>query len=353
MIESSRPSLNDHRWGVILAGGDGVRLRPLTRLACGDNRPKQFCPLLGGRTLLAQTQSRISKTVAPDRILFALTKKHEPFYSRALDEVPPVRKVVQPCNRGTLPAILWALLRVLRLDGQALVAFLPSDHHFSNESKFTSALDSAFDQTKANREFIILLGAAANRPETEYGWIEPHYAEANGYGDSLARVKRFWEKPSEDVAQQLFARGCLWNTFVMVGVADAFLRMVRRASPAICRAFEEALVSADLLEGDERMQRLYDGLSASDFSKEVLSRSSDTLAVASCGDIGWSDLGDPQRFIAALREEGVEIPCSLSGLCKECSPRVDSVIMPSSVDTAQLLGGAVTLSNAQIQEQLL
>ena len=350
MIESSRPSLNDHRWGVILAGGDGVRLRPLTRLACGDNRPKQFCPLLGGRTLLAQTQSRISKTVAPDRILFALTKKHEPFYSRALDEVPPVRKVVQPCNRGTLPAILWALLRVLRLDRQALVAFLPSDHHFSNESKFTSALDSAFDQTKANREFIILLGAAANRPETEYGWIEPHYAEANGYGDSLARVKRFWEKPSKDVAQQLFAQGCLWNTFVMVGAADAFLTMVRRASPAICRAFEEELFSADAGE-EERLGQVYADLCPSDFSKEVLSVSSDALAVASCGEIGWSDLGDPQRFIAALHEEGVEIPCSLSALCKKCSPRVESMITPSSVDTAQLLGDAVTLSNPQIQEQ--
>ena len=99
---------NHHRWAVILAGGDGIRLRPLTQLACGDNRPKQFCPLLGGQTLLAQTQRRISGTIPSDRVLFALTKKHEPFYAKALGKVPAARKIVQPANRGTLPAILWS-----------------------------------------------------------------------------------------------------------------------------------------------------------------------------------------------------------------------------------------------------
>src|SRR6185503_6129522 len=118
------------RWGVILAGGDGTRLQPLTRLACGDNRPKQFCPLLGGKTLLARTRSRIAQSIDQNRMLFVLTKKHEPFYSKELEMVPAHQKVIQPMNRGTLPAILWSLLRVSRLDNQAVVTFFPSDHHF-------------------------------------------------------------------------------------------------------------------------------------------------------------------------------------------------------------------------------
>src|SRR6185437_16101322 len=76
------------RWGVILAGGDGTRLQPLTRLACGDNRPKQFCPLLGGKTLLAHTRKRISHAIDPDRVLFVLTNKHEPFYRSELENIP-------------------------------------------------------------------------------------------------------------------------------------------------------------------------------------------------------------------------------------------------------------------------
>src|ERR1035437_2119647 len=74
-------NFHKHRWGIILAGGDGTRLRPLTRLACGDNRPKQFCPLLGGKTLLARTRSRIAQSIDRNRMLFVLTKKHEPFRS--------------------------------------------------------------------------------------------------------------------------------------------------------------------------------------------------------------------------------------------------------------------------------
>ena len=312
---------NHHRWAVILAGGDGIRLRPLTQLACGDNRPKQFCPLLGGQTLLAQTQRRISGTISSDRILFALTKKHEPFYAKALEKVPAARKIVQPANRGTLPAILWSLLRAVRLDRQAVVAFLPSDHHFAHESGFASALNSSFAHAEANRESVVLLGAAANRPETEYGWIEPETASGGKWGDGAPGVKRFWEKPSEQIAQRLFAQGCLWNTFVMVGAADTFLGMVRRASPAIFQTFEDLLCDVDLLAEEERMQTLYTHLSASDFSKEVLSVRTSELAVTSCGDIGWSDLGDPGRFVAALSATGMEVPCNLAGFCNECSPK--------------------------------
>src|SRR5712691_3181677 len=98
----SSPNHN-HRWGVILSGGDGVRLRPFTRLLTGDDRPKQFCRLGGDKTLLAQTRDRVARTVPPDRTVFALTKTHEPFYAAELAEVPVAQMVVQPCNRGTLP----------------------------------------------------------------------------------------------------------------------------------------------------------------------------------------------------------------------------------------------------------
>ena len=77
-------------------------------------------------------------------MLFVLTKKHEPFYSKELEMVPAHQKVIQPMNRGTLPAILWSLLRVSRLDNQAVVTFFPSDHHFVDERKFMAAVEWAF-----------------------------------------------------------------------------------------------------------------------------------------------------------------------------------------------------------------
>ena len=162
-----------HHWGVILAGGDGTRLRSLTRLVSADERPKQFCPLLGGRTLLSQTRLRTARNIDIDRTVFSLTRSHESFYATELAKVPQIRMVVQPSNRGTLPAILWSLLRILRLDKDAVVTFFPSDHFYSEEEKFMAGVAAGFDLARANAQSVILLGAVAKRPESEYGWIEP------------------------------------------------------------------------------------------------------------------------------------------------------------------------------------
>ncbi len=181
-----------HRWGVILAGGDGTRLQPLTHLVSGDNRPKQFCPLLGGKTLLAHTRKRISRVIDPDRVLFVLTKKHEPFYQSELHCVSDSQKIVQPQNQGTLPAILWSLLCLFRADEHAVVAFFPSDHYFANEDAFLSTIERTFDFLDERRNSVILLGAGAERQETEYGWIEP---EAVTGTRGFAAVRRTWESP--------------------------------------------------------------------------------------------------------------------------------------------------------------
>src|SRR5574337_286960 len=93
----------DHRWGVILAGGDGKRLLPLTRRIAGDNRPKQFCAIMDGETLLAQTRCRVKQMVQPRHTLLVVTETHECFYSEQLNDVPSDSLLVQPCNRGTTP----------------------------------------------------------------------------------------------------------------------------------------------------------------------------------------------------------------------------------------------------------
>jgi mannose-1-phosphate guanylyltransferase len=308
----------EHRWGVILAGGDGNRLRPLTHLVSDDDRPKQFCPLLDGKTLLAQTRLRIAGTVDPGRTLFALSKAHEPFYQDKLAKVPAIQKVVQPSNRGTLPAILWTLLRIIRFDEHAVVAFFPSDHYYSQEEKFLAGITSGYELAERHPRNIILLGAAADRPETEYGWIELGTTVASRFGNRLTRVKRFWEKPSSEIAKGLLEQGCLWNTFVMVGRASAFLKMIQQTAPIIYRDFGSILAQSGLGMEAELMEALYERLPISDFSKLVLSANTEGLSVASLGDIGWSDLGDPRRLITTLFESGMENPWVSSGSCNQC-----------------------------------
>jgi mannose-1-phosphate guanylyltransferase len=201
--------------------------------------------------------------------------------------------------------MISTLMRIIQLDEDASVAFFPSDHYYCAEGKFTAGVMSALQVAEADARSVILLGAPAKHPEVDYGWIEP----ADGSGNPLLlRVRRFWEKPSHEVAQDLLERGCLWNTFVMIGRAHAFLEMIRSAAADLYRAFESLLAEHRLEAHMETMTAIYDRLDTADFAKQILSPSADRLAVLRLGDIGWSDLGDPHRVLTALSRSGVETP---------------------------------------------
>ncbi len=293
------------RWAVILAGGDGERLRPLTRLIAGDERPKQFCSFLGGETLLEQTRRRVALAVSPDQSLIAVTAAHEPFYATLLSELPPNQVITQPRNQGTAPAILYSLLRLAAVAPKASVAFFPSDHYFSDEERFMAHVASAFEGADLRPELITLLGIAPEEPEVDYGWIEPARRIPGQGASSFHRVRRFWEKPSLALASSLMARGCLWNSFVMVGRAQAFLRMICRAVPALYNKFALVKSALNTVQEESRIRALYSGLSSTNFSRDVLTKSAAELAVLPVSKVGWSDWGAPQRVLSTLAYVGV------------------------------------------------
>ncbi|MBZ5633761.1 MAG: hypothetical protein LAO55_11620 [Acidobacteriia bacterium] len=291
---TARSDSHSRRWGVILAGGDGKRLLPLTRRISGDDRPKQFCALTGGETLLDQTRGRLSGMIADRQTLFLLTQTHERFYVDQLAGVAEERLLIQPYNHGTAPAISYSLTHIDQLDPDAIVAFFPSDHHFANDEAFAAHMDLAFTQAELDPDHVILLGIQADAPEESYGWIEPGNRVAGG---AVSEVRRFWEKPSRRVAAQLMRDGCLWNSFVMVGRASAFLAMIRRTLPELLRSLES-------MDG-RGLHELYARIPATNFSDEVLSKRPSDLTVLPARGLGWSDLGEPQRVLSAFRTHSV------------------------------------------------
>ena len=126
---------------IILAGGNGERLRPLTRRLVGDDRPKQYCPVVGEETPLDQTRRRAAALVTPDRTLIVVTREHEPYYAPALAELPARNVVEQPVGRGTAPAILYALLRLRTVAPGGTVAILPSDHYVDDDAAFMARVE--------------------------------------------------------------------------------------------------------------------------------------------------------------------------------------------------------------------
>jgi mannose-1-phosphate guanylyltransferase len=291
---------------VILAGGDGKRLLPLTRRIAGDDRPKQFCSVVGSETLLRQTRRRVSRLVQPWRTLLLLTRAHEPFYANEVAGIPSSCLLIQPFNQGTAPAILYSLLRLREMDPNGVVAFFPSDHHFSDDGAFVGHIDSAYAAASSRPDVVVLLGIPPETPEVEYGWIEPGIPLGGTAPGSVCVVSRFWEKPHGTLAAELMERGCLWNSFVMVGHGRAFLNLIRQALPCLIEAFESNRPWLFTAYEKTALNELYSSIGATSFSQDVLAVRPTDLAVLRGTGLGWSDLGEPRRVCSVLQRSGVE-----------------------------------------------
>jgi mannose-1-phosphate guanylyltransferase len=296
----------NERLAVILAGGEGSRLKSLTRAIIGDERPKQFCPIVGDRTLLDQTRNRIALGIAAENTYFSLTQKHEGFYERPLWNVAERNMIVQPENKGTAPAILFSLMRLAKSSPDAAVAFFPSDHYFADDEAFMEHVNLAFKAAEVSSNSIVLLGIEPEKPETSYGWIEPAESLFGDLAKSFSRVNRFWEKPTTDIAKKLMSSGCLWNSFVMVGHVAAFIDMFREHLPEMFRMFSAAVPVFGKPMETAVIRSIYGLIGETNFSSEVLERSADKLLVMRVGKVGWSDWGDPQRVFGSLTNLGIK-----------------------------------------------
>ena len=289
----------DHLWAVLLAGGDGIRMQALTRRITGDSRPKQFCRILGGQTLFEQTRSRLEPLFPRSRQVFVLSRHHEKCHGTHLTEANGESALVQPMNRGTGIAMILAVVHILERDPDAVVGFFPCDQYYSCDDSFRATVRSAAESAYEHPDSLIVVGAEADYPEVEYGWVEPEVDVVRSGAGPLSRVNRFWEKPSLHVARALLHRGCLWNTFVTVGRATTFLEI-------FCSQVPQAVISVTQAITDLTLESGYHLLHAVDFSRDVLTHQTRRLQVLRDRTSGWADLGSPARILDTLMRNGIK-----------------------------------------------
>ena len=298
MTKSKKP------WAIVLAGGDGNRLRDLTMTPSGIAVPKQFCSLRGGACLLQLALARAAGVAPVHRICVVVALQHKRWWFAPLDYLPKRNVVVQPANRGTAFGILLPLLDILTRDPNANVVLLPADHYSLDEETMTRALKKAAALAATNSDALYVLGAEPSEPDTEVGYIVP----AEKRRDKPSRVVRFVEKPDTDRALSLLGEGALWNVFILAGLARTILQMYEQSLAATVGAMR-ATIELDRARpaGHAALAELYEHLPTVDFSREILEQHARMLQVVPVPRCGWSDLGTPKRVVEALNKLAREV----------------------------------------------
>jgi len=286
-------------WVLILAGGDGTRLQVVTRAITGAPIPKQYCPLLNGRSLLETTIARALALTPPARVLVVVNRDHLPVATPQLGPLGAANVLVQPRNRDTGPGVAFSLAHLARRDPAAACVVFPSDHWITDRRAFLAYVREALRIVARLPARVVLLGVEPDRPEPGFGYIEPGAAVRIPDTAGVHRVAAFREKPTRADAEALVARGGLWNSFVMVFRLPAVLRLLTRLRPADLQAMQ-ALVSRPALA-----DALYEhAVCGWNFSADFLARIPRHLVVLRTAGTGWSDWGTPEavaRTFALLR----------------------------------------------------
>lgn len=272
------------RWALVLAGGEGTRLQELTRRITGKPIPKQYCRILGERSLLETTLDRMAHFAPREQTLAIINRGHVPIARRQLRDVPSENILVQPCSRDTGPGLLFALLHLARQAPRAIVAAFPSDHYVGDDRAFIDCVDQACRIVERLPEKIVLLGIRPNHPEPGLGYIAPALPlKVAGY--PAFHVKAFREKPDPHVAERLYQQGALWNSFVMAFRVDRMLQLLRNVVP------RHAARMRMLHEHPEALAAGYPALMRWNFSSEFLVRVPQHLVVLRVDGVHWSDWG--------------------------------------------------------------
>ena len=274
-------------YAVIMAGGAGTRFWPASRAL----RPKQLLPLAGGsdETLLASTVRRLAPLIPEDRVVVVTGEHLAEATAKAVPGVPRSQILCEPAPRNTAPCIAWAAASIARLDPDAVVAVLPSDHFIADEEEFRRVLGRALQSAGGGR--VTTVGIVPTRPETGYGYIE--VGEPIEGETGAKSVVGFVEKPDRARAEGFLAGGHhLWNAGMFFFRARDMAALVASHLPELAAGVAKIDAAARAGQEAEVLKAVFPTLPSVSIDKGVMEKAAGLAVVP--GEFGWNDVGSWQ-----------------------------------------------------------
>jgi len=274
-----------HTFVVVLAGGSGTRLWPLSR----SHHPKQLLTVHGERSLLQQTVDRIAPLVPPERVLIMTEQSHADGIREQLPEVPAGNVFVEPARRGTAGSLALAAAEIQRRDATAVMASVHSDAFITDGDEFRATLGAAFTAADATRQ-LVLMGIEPTSPSTQLGYIEAGDALSEVGGYTVRRVVRFIEKPELERARRFASSGRhFWNPGVFVWCVDVILEEFGHYQPAILDRISKIAQALGGPEQEQALSELYPTVPIETIDVGILEKSDRVAVIPARFD--WSDIG--------------------------------------------------------------
>ncbi len=287
-------------WTVALAGGEGIRLSDYVQRRFGRRMPKQYCCLLGKRSILEHTLDRLNELTPPSRTLTVIGADHAEL------AVPQLQGrsdhlFRQPSGRDTGVALYVALAMIKRWHPNATITVTPTDHYVAPSARYVEQVRAARAIATELRSTVVVLGATPSEPDPELGYMS--------LGDRLAhaprarRVVGFVEKPTVLQAQLLAATGSLWNTMVTFGTVEALWSLGRAAEPQLIDILDSLVPLVGTSDESDAIEYIYRAVLPVSLSRDILKRAPERLAAVQLEGVEWSDWGRPERIetVLALR----------------------------------------------------
>lgn len=290
-----------HRYAMIMAGGAGTRLWPMSR----KNRPKQLLPLVGGRSLLQLAADRLEGIVKPERRYVCALEAYRPAIRQTLAQFSDRQILGEPCGRDTVNAIGLTAVALSKIDPDAVFAVLTSDHIIEPLDEFKRKLELGIKLVEDDHARFVTFSILPTEPSTAYGYVERGDAIPGTHGAYLA--KRFIEKPDKLAARQYVASGNFgWNSGLFVFAASTFLDGLARFKP---RSHEGLMKIADAwgtARQDEVMRKVYATLPKISVDYAVMEpacRDDDITVCTVAMGIWWMDIGSWPSFGETLSHD--------------------------------------------------
>lgn len=285
--------MSDHFYALIMAGGVGSRLWPLSR----QKSPKQVLPLMGDQSMFAMAVNRLQPLLLPDDVLVVVGEEQVDLLKAEGSGIPDRNYVVEPAGRGTAPAIALSAIHLRRRDPEALMAVLTADHFIGDNEGFRAVLQAAHDVAAQN--YLVTLGITPSSPSTGYGYIErgQHLLQANDY--AAYKVNAFREKPDLVTAKHFVTSGKhSWNSGMFVWKVSRFLDEMSRTMPE----FYQQLLAIDAALGtpdyDRVLREVWASVKSQTVDYGVMEKARDVAVIPA--EFGWNDVGSWATLLEIL-----------------------------------------------------